>query len=265
MQYLIELLRSHAPNVILIVAFLETLGLPIPTFPFLVLSGCLIVEDSLFWPPVIAAAVAGALAGDLFWYWLGKRMGKRALRLLCRLSLNPDACMGRSQTLFHKRSVTLILLAKLIPGVNALVPSLSGIMGISLLRYIVLDAAGCFIWVGTGIGLGLIFGRSVLAHLAGVQYTLLLLLIGMLGFYVVFRIAYRHYLIKHYKIPRIEADALQKEIASGDGPVIIDLRNDRDYSKSARILPGARWISPSDLEALANTLPIEKKIVLYCN
>jgi membrane protein DedA with SNARE-associated domain len=264
MQYLLEILRNHAPTLILIVAFLETLGVPLPTFPFLVLTGCLIVEDSLFWPPIIAAAVIGALAGDQFWYWLGRRTGKRALNLLCRFTLNPDACMDRSQTLFHHSSVALIFFAKLVPGVNALVPPLSGIMGISPLRYVLLDAVGCFIWVGAGLGLGLFFGRSVLSHLAGVQYTLLILVILMFGFYVVFRIAYRYYLIKLYAIPRIDAETLQQEISSDDAPVVLDLRNERDYLESGRILPGARRISPRDFQTLAGLLPREKKIILYC-
>jgi membrane protein DedA with SNARE-associated domain len=264
MQYLLEILRNHAPIVIFIVAFLETLGVPLPTFPFLVLTGCLIVEDSLFWPPIIVAALTGALAGDQFWFWLGRRTGKRALNLLCRFTLNPDACRDRSQALFHHSSVTLILFAKLVPGVNALVPPLSGIMGMSPLRYILLDAVGCFIWVGAGMGLGLFFGRNVLAHLAEVQYTLLILVILMFGFYVVFRIAYRYYMNRHYVVPRIDAEALQQELASDDVPVVLDLRNERDYLESRRTLPGARRISPRDFETLAGLLPREKKIVLYC-
>ena len=264
MQYLLDILRDHAASVIFIVAFLETLGLPLPAFPFLVLTGCLIVEDSLYWPPVIAAALAGALAGDQFWYWLGRRNGKQALNLLCRFTLNPDACRDRSQTLFHHRSVILILFAKLVPGINALVPPLSGIMGMSPLRYILLDAAGCFIWVSTGMGLGLFFGRSVLSHLAGVQYTLLILIIFMFGFYVVFRIAYRRYLVRRYSIPRIEPEILKQEIESEDPPVVLDLRNERDYSESGQILPGARRISPSSFGTLAGSLPRGRKIVLYC-
>ena len=264
MQYLLDILRNHAPVVIFIVALLETLGLPLPAFPFLVLTGCLIVENSLSWPPIIAAAVIGALAGDQLWYWLGRRIGKRALNILCRFTLNPDACRDRSQILFHHRSIFLILFAKLVPGVNALVPPLSGIMGMSPLRYILLDAAGCFIWVWTGISLGLFFGRRVLSHLAGVQYTLLILVILMFGFYVVFRIAYRHYLVRHYTIPRIDVESLQQEIASDDSPMVLDLRNESDYSQSGRILPGARRIPPYDFEVLADSLPRDKKIVLYC-
>jgi membrane protein DedA with SNARE-associated domain/rhodanese-related sulfurtransferase len=264
MQYLLDLLTNYGPLVIMTVAFMETLGVPIPAFPFFVLTGCLIAEDSLFWPPIIIAAVIGALMADLVWYYLGKWMGKRALDFLCRLSFNPDACMGRSQHLFHNRSVGLILIAKLIPGVNTLVPSLSGMVGMNPIRYVLIDTAACLIWVSTGVGFGLAFGRSILSHLEGVQYTLFGLLVAMIAFYVIFRVGYRHYLLKYYTIPRIEADALQTELASDNGPIVIDLRNATDYFGSSQILPGARRISPADFDIAARTLPKDKKIVLYC-
>jgi len=264
MQYLLEILRNHAPLVIFVVAFLETLGFPTPAFPFLVLTGCLIVEDSLPWTPIVLAALTGALVGDQVWYWLGRRMGRRALQLLCRFSLNPDACMNRSQTVFRKRSIVAILFAKLVPGINALVPPLSGIMGIRPAHYILLDAAGCAIWIGTGIGLGVIFGRSVLSNLAGVQYSLLILLLLMFGFYIGFRIVHQRYLIRRYAIPRIEAAALQDEMASEHPPVVLDLRNEADYAESGRALPDAQRVLPGEFAGYAASLPKERLIVLYC-
>jgi membrane protein DedA with SNARE-associated domain len=264
MQYLLDLLRSNGPLIILTVAFLETLGLPLPAFPFIILAGCVIAENSLSWPPIAIAAVVGTLSADLFWYWLGKRFGRKALSLLCRLSLNPDACMGRTEKLFYQRSTAVILLAKLIPGLNTLVPSLAGILGMTPWRYAVLDAGGSLLWVGSGLSLGLAFGRSVLPRLAGVQRTLFFLLAAMFGFYVLFRIGYRHYLTKRYSVPRIHAEELQQKIVSGDNVVLLDLRNNSAYSDSTRILPGARRISPADFEAVADSLPKDKGIVLYC-
>jgi membrane protein DedA with SNARE-associated domain len=212
MQYLLDLLRNYSSLVILIVAFVETLGFPLPAFPFFVLAGCLVVEESIFWPPIIIAAVTGALAADLVWYYLGKYLGIKTINFICRLSHNPDSCVLRSKTLFVNRSIPVILVAKLIPGVNTLVPSLSGLMGISPLRYVAIDIAGCLIWVSAGLGLGMFFGRSILSHIAGVQYTLLFLMIAMFGFYVIFRIAHRYYLTRHPTIPCIEGDALEAEL-----------------------------------------------------
>jgi membrane protein DedA with SNARE-associated domain/rhodanese-related sulfurtransferase len=265
MQYILDLLRDYAPFVIFAVAFLETLGVPFPAFPLFVLSGCLIIEGSLSWQPIVITAMTGALTADLAWYYLGKHMGKKAIGFLCRWSVNPDSCIGRSQTLFIHNSIPVILVAKLIPGVNTLVPSLSGIMGISPLRYIILDAAGCLIWVSAGISLGLAFGRGVLSRLTEVQYTLLFLVIAMLVFYVIFRIGYRYYLVKRYTIPLIEADVLQRDLASDPTIILLDLRTSTDYADSTQVLPGAQRIPPAELERSVDSLPQKRKIVLYCN
>jgi membrane protein DedA with SNARE-associated domain len=264
MQYLLHLLSSHGPLIILAVAFLEALGFPLPTLPFLVLSGCLIAEKTLSWPLVLLGAMAGTMAGDLLWFWLGKRLGSRALDLLCKLSINPDACVDRSEKLFRSGSTATVLTAKLVPGLNTLVPSLAGIMRMPLRRYAMLDAAGSLLWAGAGLSLGMAFGRGVLIHLASVQHALLLLLIGMVGFYIVFRIAYRIYLIMRYSVPRIEADSLHEKLASGESAVVVDLRNNSAYMNSLQILPGAIRIPPADFERKVDSLPRERDIIFYC-
>jgi hypothetical protein len=204
------------------------------------------------------------MAADLIWYWLGKRMGRKALTLLCKLSLNPDSCVGRSEKLFCDRSIALVLTAKLVPGLNSLIPSLAGILDMRLLRYATLDAAGSLVWAGAGMSLGLAFGRGVLSRLESVQHALVLLLAAMLGFYVVFRIGYRYYLTKRYLVPRIEADELKNRISSGNGVVVVDLRNEAAYSESNQVLPGARRIPPAEFKTHMHLLPKGKPIVFYC-
>jgi membrane protein DedA with SNARE-associated domain len=264
MRFLLEFLGSNGPLLILAVSFLETLGLPLPAFPFLVLAGCLVVENSLSLPLTLLAAVLGTLSADLFWYWLGKRMGKRALKMLCRISLNPDACVDRSESLFFNHSTAAILTAKLFPGLNTLVPSLAGVLGMKPWRYAILDAAGSMIWAGAGLGLGFAFGRGVLSRLESVRYPLMLLLVAMLAFYVIFRIGYRRYVSRRYSVPRIQPDELRRRLASGDGVVVVDLRNNLAYAESSHTLPNALRISPSEFEAHVDSLPREKDIVFYC-
>jgi membrane protein DedA with SNARE-associated domain len=265
MQYLLDFLRSNGPFVIMAVAFVETLGVPLPAFPFLVLAGCLVVEDSLSLPLTLSAAVIGTLAADLLWYWLGKRMGKRALNVLCKISFNPDTCVGRSESLFFNHSTAAILTAKLFPGLNTLVPSLAGILGLKLWRYAILDAAGSLIWAAAGMSLGLAFGRGVLSRLESVQRSLFLLLAAMLAFYVFFRIGYQYYLTRRYSVPRIQPEELQRKIDSADGIVVVDLRSNAAYADSDHILPGALRIPPSEFEKHLGSLPREKDIVFYCS
>lgn len=264
MQYLLDLLRTHGPFVILALAFLETLGLPVPAFPFLVIAGCLIVEGSLPWLPTLLAAVFGVVTADMIWYWMGRRLGKKTLRVLCKISLNPDSCVGRSEVIFLKHSSAAILTAKLFPGLNTLVPSLSGMLGLKPWRYAVLDAAGSLIWAGTGLGLGLAFGRGILARLESVHHTLLLLFAAMILFYILFRIGYPLYLTKRYSVPRIRAEELHQKLAADNGVVVVDLRNNTAYADSGIILPGSIRIPPADFEKHIQLLPRNQEIVFYC-
>ena len=129
MHLLLNLLRSHGPWALFTAAFLESVGIPLPAGIFLILSGCLVIEGTVSLPGALAAAVAGALAGDLHWFMIGRLKGRGALRVLCRLSLNPDACMGRTENLFRSRTVLSILTAKLVPGLNTVIAPLAGILG----------------------------------------------------------------------------------------------------------------------------------------
>jgi hypothetical protein len=67
MDSLVNLIRTHGSLVVLVVAFLENLGLPIPALPFLVIAGCLVVEGPVSLPFTILAAIVGALSADLLW------------------------------------------------------------------------------------------------------------------------------------------------------------------------------------------------------
>jgi membrane protein DedA with SNARE-associated domain len=99
-----------------------------------------------------------------------------------------ESCINRSQRFFKNRSLPVILVSKLIPGVNTLVPSLAGIAGISPLRYVLFDAIGCLFWVGAGLGAGMLFDSGVLDHLSEMQPALIALLVAMIAVYVPLRL-----------------------------------------------------------------------------
>src|SRR5262245_2295661 len=114
MNWIIDLIRTHGSLVVLVVAFVENLGVPLPALPFLVVAGALGAQGPVSLPRTIAAAVAGTLAADLVWYELGRRKGRSTLYLFCKLSLNPDACVGRTERVFRASAAATILTSKLV-------------------------------------------------------------------------------------------------------------------------------------------------------
>lgn len=55
-----------------------------------------------------------------------------------------------------------------------------------------------------------------------------------------------------------------KEVLNSDSVVVLDVRAGRDWSTSEFKIPGAIRASGEEFDDWANTLPKDKKIVLYC-
>jgi rhodanese-related sulfurtransferase len=47
-------------------------------------------------------------------------------------------------------------------------------------------------------------------------------------------------------------------------PYIVDLRHPLDYLPDPRVLPGAVRIGPTELEAMADQIPRDRDVILYC-
>jgi hypothetical protein len=71
---------------------------------------------------VIGAIAAMAVPVDLVWHQLGRRRGARVLSGLCRLSLERDVCVRRTENLFLRHGVRALLVAKFLPGLTTVMP-----------------------------------------------------------------------------------------------------------------------------------------------
>jgi len=87
-----------------------------------------------------------ALGADLVWYVLGKYHGRSVLRVLCRISLEPDYCVRRTEDTFERLGLWALLPAKFIPGFNAATVPMAGMVQTPLLRFLSFDIPGVLLW-----------------------------------------------------------------------------------------------------------------------
>jgi membrane protein DedA with SNARE-associated domain len=80
----------------------EQLGLPVPSEPVLLATGALAGAGQLWLPLAIVVGVAASLLVDVVWCEIGRTHGGRAMRFLCRISLEPDSCVPQSQEKFAR-------------------------------------------------------------------------------------------------------------------------------------------------------------------
>jgi len=242
-------------------------GLPIPATPLVLAAGALAGQGRMSFALVILCATAGCVCADVFWYAFGKRRGAVVLNLLCRIALEPDSCVRRTETRFERWGARTLLICKFVPGLNTAAPALAGMVGVPYGRFAAFDIAGGLLWALAYTLLGFIFSKQLDrvaadAHLVG--GWLLLVFIGGVIAYVLYRWRERQRFIEQVKGDRITPDELKHQLESGEQPVIIDLRHPLDVLTDPRTLPGALQISPEDLEARNGEISRDREIVLFC-
>ncbi len=95
MNALLAQLLSHGLVAVFAASLIESLGAPVPALPVILLTGSLAAQHGLSVWPLVLGSAGGFWIGDVVWYAFGWTQGRRVLGLLCGLSLNPDACVGR--------------------------------------------------------------------------------------------------------------------------------------------------------------------------
>src|SRR6266498_3437238 len=157
MNETLEFLVRHGAAVLFAAIFVEQMGVPLPAAPWLLAAGALAATGRINWFVALCAATVGSLLADLIWFYLGRYGGQRMLNLLCRISLEPDSCVRRTQGLYTRYGMRGVVVAKFIPGLSTLLPPLAGNSGASTPRFLLFDGLGSLLYGGCFILLSALF------------------------------------------------------------------------------------------------------------
>ena len=110
MEQIILWLEQYGLAVVFLNVVLEQIGLPIPAYPVLILTGALSFNGQYSAWGLLFTAVLACLIADSLWYWAGQRYGSRVWHRCvggCRVctgvppvSLSPDSGRRFSATFF---------------------------------------------------------------------------------------------------------------------------------------------------------------------
>ncbi len=260
MSDFLSLIAHHGYVVIFLAVFLEAIGLPVPAALALVAGGAAAASGILRAPTVLLLAVFGMLLGDSILYVLGSHMGWGLLGFLCKVSANPETCILRSAESFYKRGRVTLLIAKFIPGVNAMVPPLAGSMKMPLVQFLGLDLGGASLYAVAYGAVGFLSHDFLAAITRGFQVAghaaETVALLALLSF-----IAYRVWLYSKHRVyrvvPRIQVMELAKKLQSEDSGkiLLVDVRSHGYYDSGAVRIRGSVRIEPNNLSEEVKKLP----------
>lgn len=265
--HVLPFLLRHGYAVILISVLAEQLGLPLSAGLLLVAAGALAGMGRLSLAEILALALAAAMAGDLAWYELGRWRGHSILRLLCRISLEPDSCVRRTEDRFARQGGRVLLVTRFIPGLGAAAPPLAGLLGMGLGRFLAWDAAGALLWSGVYTLAGYLFSPQLDRlgrYGARLGTGLLALLAAALVLYVAWKYYQRQKFIRELRVARITPEELLEKMKAGENLVVVDLRGSLDFEADGSKVQGAIHMLPSEVETRWEEIPRDRDVVLYC-
>jgi len=249
------------------IVLLEQAGLPLPALPILLAMGALVAAGHFNAAAVLLVVVAASLVADLVWFVLGRRHGARMLALLCRISLEPDSCVRRTENGLAAGGARTLLFAKFLPGLSTVAPPVAGMLRMRLGHFLLWDVAGVLIWAGSYLALGYAFSSQLerVAELAmGLGSRLVALVVAGLAAYVSWKYAQRRRFIRQLAIARITPEELQRRLDAGEDIVVVDLRHSLEFEADPATVPGAIHVLPDELDARHAEIPRDREVVLYC-
>src|SRR5579859_1594432 len=102
MQETIDFLIRHGYVVLFLNVMAEQLALPIPAIPSFLAMGALAGMGRFSFLTSVLVAVAAAQIADTIAYLVGRAKGHTVVKLLCKLSLEPDSCVSNTRYWFRR-------------------------------------------------------------------------------------------------------------------------------------------------------------------
>ncbi len=267
MNDLVDVLVRYGYLVVFGWVFAEQIGLPIPAMPVLLAAGAMAGTGRLSLVLVLVLAGTASLVSDVIWYWIGRLGGGRVLGFLCRISLEPDSCVRRTEETFSRRGARSLLIAKFVPGYSTAAPPLAGIVRMRFARFVVFTGAGGLIWAGAFVGLGWLFSEQlelVASYAIRLGGWLVALLAAAFAAYIAWKYIARQRFLRRIRIARITPEELKAKLDGGEDVMVVDVRHRVEFESEPAIIPGALHLMIEELEARQQEVPRDRDIVLYC-
>jgi membrane protein DedA with SNARE-associated domain/rhodanese-related sulfurtransferase len=266
MQFLVNLIEQYGLALVFLNVLALQLGLPVPAIPTLIVVGAAAaVGERYSVPQVLAVAVVASLIADLVWYAAGRHVGRRVLRLMCRLSLSPDSCVRQSETTYDRWGPPSLMVAKFIPGFAAIATSMAGVVRTNLASFITFDAIGALLWAGAGVLLGWIFRDAVADVLAVIEAAGTWGVLGIgtaLLLWLLIKYVQRRRLIQQLRMARVSVDELQRMLEAGERPLVVDVRSAK--SREEGTIPGSLWVNMQTIDTSMRELPVADEVIVFC-
>lgn len=157
-EWVTDLIQQSGHFGVFMLMFLENVFPPIPSEIILPLAGFMVSSGEFNFLALLASSTAGAVAGAVFWYYIGLKLGqKRVEKWVNRhsrlLAMTPKD-YRKTEAFFIRHSGKSVFFGRMIPTFRSLISIPAGIFAMNLKRFLIFTTAGTLIWNGLLISAG---------------------------------------------------------------------------------------------------------------
>ena len=157
-EWIVGWVESGGYLAIALLMLLENVFPPIPSELIMPLAGYAAAKGTFNIVGVVAAGTAGSLAGALFWFWVGYKIGPDRLKRFSKrygrwLTLSARD-IDRARAFFHRHKGSALFFGRLVPTVRTLISVPAGIDRLPLVIFLAWSLVGTALWTTLLAGAG---------------------------------------------------------------------------------------------------------------
>ena len=160
LQLNVDLVARGGYAGVFVLMAIESSFIPFPSEVVVPPAGYLAAKGQMSMAWILAAAVAGSLAGAYFNYWFAVRVGRPFFHRYGKWFLVSEKGIDRAEAFFARHGEIGTLVGRLVPVVRQLISIPAGMARMNLARFGFFTGLGAGIWCAVLAGIGWSIGKA---------------------------------------------------------------------------------------------------------
>lgn len=164
LEQLQEIAKEYGYWAVFVGIALENTGIPLPGETITIIGGFLAGSGELNYWLVLLTAIAGAVLGDNFGYWIGKWGGWKFLIRFGQFFRIPESQLEEAKKQFSKNAAEAVFFGRFVALLRIFAGPMAGIAQMPYSKFILYNFGGATVWASVMVTLSYFLGRLISLH-----------------------------------------------------------------------------------------------------
>lgn len=156
-----ELARLYGYWAVFVGIAIENMGIPLPGETIVIVGGFLAGSGELNYWWVLSSAIAGAVLGDNFGYWVGRVGGWQLLIKIGSIFRLREQQLIEAKERYSKNAVQAVFFGRFITLLRIFAGPLAGITQMPYRQFLLCNLSGAAVWATTIVSIAFFLGKAV--------------------------------------------------------------------------------------------------------